>query len=127
VRHIAPFGAARSVGDGPERRSSSKLEDACAETQERAGELTTAAKQLERGAARLRDAAHVEDHGSIQRSTNELKEAASALQAPAYSAQLLRGFQEMHGRSIALPTNQGLRPDRLRLEERYEQFRRAVG
>ncbi len=40
---------------------------------------------------------------------------------------LLHGLQEMHGRAIVLPANQGLRPDRLRLEERYEQFRRAAG
>lgn len=39
---------------------------------------------------------------------------------------LLHGLKEMHHREIALPRSVALQPDRQRLEERYEVFRRAM-
>lgn len=39
---------------------------------------------------------------------------------------LRHGIQEMHGRDITLPRERAARPDRHRLEERYEKFRAAA-
>ncbi|NJP32038.1 HNH endonuclease [Micromonospora sp. HSS6-12] len=39
---------------------------------------------------------------------------------------LRHGIQEMHGRLISLPRDRSARPDRDRLEIRYEQFRKAA-
>ncbi|MFC0028685.1 HNH endonuclease [Micromonospora chaiyaphumensis] len=39
---------------------------------------------------------------------------------------LRHGIQEMHGRLISLPRDRAARPDRDRLEVRYEQFRKAA-
>ena len=39
---------------------------------------------------------------------------------------LLHGFQEMHGKKIIVPRKEDWRPDKDRLAERYERFRKAM-